>query len=129
MEKDELAIRKLIETWLRATREGNVDEVLDLMTDDVVFLVPGQEPMVGKQAFGNALRAVLGNHAIDSTSQIDEVAVFGDVAYCRTHLQVTVTRKHDNLPMLRQGQALSILKRCADGKWRVSRDANLMVAA
>lgn len=129
MDKDELAIRNLIETWVRATREGNVDEVLDLMTDDVVFLVPGQQPMVGKQAFGEALRAALGQHAIDSTSQIDEVAVFGDVAYCRTRLQVTVTRKHDNLPMLRKGQTLSILRRCPDGKWRLSRDANLMVAA
>ena len=129
MDKDELAIRNLIETWLRATREGNVDAVLDLMTDDVVFLVPGQQPMVGKQAFGEALRAVLGQHAIDSTGQIDEVAVFGDMAYCRTHLQVTVTRKHDTLPRLRKGQTLSILRRCADGKWRLSRDANLVVAA
>jgi uncharacterized protein (TIGR02246 family) len=129
MEKDEQAIRSLVETWLRATREGDVDAVLDLMTDDVVFLVPGQAPMVGRQAFGEALRAVLGKHAVESTSVIDEITVVGDLAYCRSRLEVTVTRKHDNLPMLRKGHALSILRRCADGKWRLARDANMVVAA
>ena len=129
MDKDEQEIRTLVETWLQATREGNVDKVLDLMTEDVVFLVPGQPPMAGRQAFGAALRAVLGQHAVESTSEIDEIAVFGDVAYCRSRLQVTVTRKHDNLPMLRKGHALSILRRCADGKWRLARDANMVVAA
>jgi uncharacterized protein (TIGR02246 family) len=129
MDKDEQEIRTLVETWLQATREGNVDKVLDLMTEDVVFLVPGQPPMAGRQAFGASLRAVLGQHAVESTSEIDEIAVFGDVAYCRSRLQVTVTRKHDNLPMLRKGHALSILRRCADGKWRLARDANMVVAA
>jgi uncharacterized protein (TIGR02246 family) len=129
MDNDEQAIRNLVETWLRATREGDVDEVLDLMTEDVVFLVPGQAPMVGKQTYAEALRAVLGKHAIESTSQIDEIAVFGDVAYCRSQLEVTVIRKHDNLPLLRKGHALSILRRCADGKWRLARDANMVVAA
>ncbi|MGZ5202714.1 MAG: YybH family protein [Telluria sp.] len=129
MNNDELLIRGLIETWIKATREGRVDEVLDLMTEDVVFLVPGQAPMVGRQAFGDALRAVLGKHAIESKNEIDEIAVSGDMAYCRSRLEVTVTRKHDNLPMLRKGYALTILRRCPDGKWRLARDANMVVAA
>jgi uncharacterized protein (TIGR02246 family) len=129
MENDEQAIRQLIETWLQATREGNVDAVLDLMTEDVVFLVPGQAPMTGRQAFADALRSVLGKHAVESTSEIDEIAVFGDVAYCRSRLEVTVRRKHDNLPTLRKGHTLSILRRCEDGKWRLARDANMVVAA
>jgi uncharacterized protein (TIGR02246 family) len=129
MENDEQQIRNLIETWLRATREGDVDTVLTLMTEDVVFLVPGQRPMVGRHAFGEALRAVLGKHAVESKSDIDEISVFGDVAYCRTRLSVTVTSKHDNTPMLRTGHTLSILRRGADGKWRLARDANMVVAA
>jgi uncharacterized protein (TIGR02246 family) len=129
MDTDEQEIRELIERWLQATREGNVDQVLDLMTEDVVFMVPGQPPLVGRQAFAQALRSVLGQHAVESTSEIDEIAVCGDIAYCRSRLEVTVRRKHDNLPMLRKGHALSILRRCADGKWRLARDANMVVAA
>jgi uncharacterized protein (TIGR02246 family) len=129
MDNDEQQIRSLIETWLRATREGDVDTVLSLMTEDVVFLVPGQKPMVGRSAFGDALRAVLGKHAIESSSDIDEIAVFGDMAYCRTRMSVTVSSKHDHTPMLRTGHTLSILRRGEDGKWRIARDANLVVAA
>src|SRR5438034_605203 len=41
---DEQAIRDLIATWLRATAAGDIDQVLTLMTDDVVFVTPGQKP-------------------------------------------------------------------------------------
>ena len=127
MDKDEQAIRNLIETWLRATREGDVDTVLSLTTPDVIFMVPGQPPMHGREAFGDALRAVLGKHAIDSTSDIDEIVVSGDIAYCRTRLKVTVTSQHNGTPMERSGQTLSILRRTEDGKWLLARDANLIV--
>jgi uncharacterized protein (TIGR02246 family) len=127
MNKDEQAIRNLIETWLRATREGDVDTILSLMTPDVVFLVPGQEPMQGREAFGQSLRAVLGKHAVESASDIEEIVVSGDVAYCRTRLNVTVTSKHGGTPTLRSGHTLSILSRCEDGAWRLARDANMII--
>ena len=129
MDKDEQAIRNLIQTWLRATREGDVDTVLDLMTPDVVFLVPGQEPMQGRDAFAVSLRAALGTHAIESASEIDEIVVSGDLAYCRTRLKVTVTSKHGGTPMLCSGHTLSIMRRCEDGRWRLTRDANMVIPA
>jgi uncharacterized protein (TIGR02246 family) len=129
MNKDEQDIRNLIETWLRATREGDVETILDLMTPDVIFLIPGQPPMVGRQAFGDMLRAVLGKNTIESRSDIDEIVVSGDFAYCRSRMNVTVRSAHDALPMLRTGHTLSILRRCEDGKWRLARDANMVVPA
>jgi uncharacterized protein (TIGR02246 family) len=126
MEKDEQAIRELIELWLQATQAGDVDAVLSLMTPDVVFLVPGQPPMEGRDAFAQTLRTMLCTHVIESVSSIDEIAVFGDVAYSRTRLSVTVTSKHGGTPMQRSGHTLSILRREADGKWRLARDANLL---
>jgi uncharacterized protein (TIGR02246 family) len=127
MDKDEQAIRNLVETWLRATREGDVATVLSLMTPDVIFLVPGQPPMHGRDAFGDALRAVLGKHSIESTSEIEEIVVSGDIAYCRTRLKVMVTSHHNRTPMERSGHTLSILRRTEDGKWLLARDANLVV--
>ncbi len=127
MEQDQQAIRNLIETWLRATREGDLDTVLTLMTEDVLFLVPGQPPMHGRAAFAEALRAVLGKNSVESASEIEEIEVLGDVAWCRTRLDVTVRSKHGDTPMLRHGHTLSILRRCEDGKWRLARDANMVV--
>lgn len=50
MNKDEQAICDLVETWLAATKKGDLATVLSLMADEVVFMVPGQEPF-GKEAF------------------------------------------------------------------------------
>lgn len=127
MDKDELEIRELVSRWLRATREGDVDTVLSLTTEDVVFLAPDQAPMQGRDAFGKGLRAVLGTHAIDSTSEIDEVAVSGDIAYCRSSLTVTVTTPHNATPTQSRGHTLTIFRRGDDGKWRLARDANMLV--
>jgi len=37
VKNDEQQIRELVSTWMAATKAGNVDTVLRLMTDDVVF--------------------------------------------------------------------------------------------
>ena len=50
MQNDEQEIRDLVSTWMAATKAGDVDTVLSLMTDDVVFLVPGQ-PVMRKADF------------------------------------------------------------------------------
>jgi uncharacterized protein (TIGR02246 family) len=129
MGNDERAIRTLIDTWLRATREGDVETVLSLMAPDVVFLVAGQPPMHGRDSFGQALRTMLATHAIESSSEIDEITVCGDFAYCRSRLTVTVTSKHGQTPMQRSGHTLSILRRGEDGTWLLVRDANMLEAA
>jgi uncharacterized protein (TIGR02246 family) len=129
MSTDKEAIREVIETWLRATREGDVDAVLALMAPDVVFLVPGQPPMQGRDSFAQALRGVLTAHEIESISDIDEIEVSGDMAYCRTRLSVTVTSKHGKTPVQRTGHTLSILRKDNDGNWRLTRDANLLGGA
>ena len=126
---DEQQVRDLIAAWLRETKAGNVDAVLALMAPDVVFLVPGQPPMQGRDSFAQALRGVLTAHEIESISDIDEIEVSGDMAYCRTRLSVTVTSRHGKTPVQRTGHTLSILRKDSDGKWRLTRDANLLAGA
>ena len=126
MNPDQQAIRQLIATWLRATADGDVEQVLSLMSPDVVFLVAGQAPMRGRDAFGASLRALLRTHRIESASEVEEVDVAGDIAYCRTHLSVTVHARDGGAPVRRAGNTLSILRKGGDGRWLLTRDANLL---
>jgi uncharacterized protein (TIGR02246 family) len=128
MSADEQAIRQLVERWISATREGDVDAVLKLMAPDVIFLVAGQPPMQGREAFARSLNAVLSDNVIDSVSQIDEIVVSGDLAYCRTRLSVTVTSRHGKLPLQRTGHTLSILRKGSGGVWQLTRDANMLAS-
>jgi uncharacterized protein (TIGR02246 family) len=125
---DEQQIRDLVATWMSASRAGDVDTVLSLMTDDAVFLVPGQPPM-RKADFAAASRAQQGaaRPTIDGTSEVEEIVVAGDVAYLRAHLTISVTPPHGGTPMKRAGRTLTILRR-EHGRWLLARDANLLVA-
>ena len=123
MTDDERAIRQLVETWMTASRVGDTATVLSLMTDDAVFMVPGQEPF-GKEAFAAASSAMQGMR-IDGKSDIQEIRVLGDWAYMRSRLEVTVTPPA-GAPMRRAGYTLTILRKEADGRWRLARDANLL---
>lgn len=128
MNADEQAIRALIKRWIDATREGDVDAVLALMADDAVFLTPGAPPMQGKEAFDRSMRGALADNTFDAVSEIDEVVVCGDMAYSRTRLSITVTSQHGKLPMRRSGHTLSILRKGVDGKWLLTRDANMLAS-
>ena len=123
MTEDERAIRALVQRWMDATAAGDSASVLDLMTDDVVFMVPGREPF-GKEAFANAAQAQQ-SQKIDGKSDVVEVKVLGDWAYLRNHLKITVTPE-TGAAVRREGYTLTILRKGDDGKWRLARDANLL---
>ena len=126
MNSDEQQIRQLVSTWHAASRSGDVDTVLGLMTDDVVFLVPGRTPM-RKEEFASLSRVPAGKvpPRIDGRSEIQEIQVSGDWAFMWTQLSVVVTSPDGGQPMERAGHTLTVLKR-VDGRWLVARDANLL---
>ena len=125
MQKDEQAIRDLVNKWLAATRTGDLPTVLSLMADDVIFMVPGQEPF-GKEAFAANARSMK-NVQIDGTSEIQELKVLGDWAWMRNRLKVTITPPNGK-PMIRSGYTLTILRKNPSGAWVIARDANLLTA-
>jgi uncharacterized protein (TIGR02246 family) len=129
MSRDEDAIRSLVAEWHRATAAGDVDAVLRLMAEDVVFLVAGKPPMKGRRVFEQGLRTLLASHRVESTGDVQEIEVSGDLAYCWTILTVRVTPLAGGSSNQRQGSALSVLRRQSDGSWVLTRDANLLAPA
>ena len=126
MQNDEQEIRQLVSTWMAASKAGDVETVLSLMTDDAVFLVPDQ-PVMRKADFAAAARAQSGQDAprFDGSSDIQEIRILGDWAFMWTRLTVVVTPPNGAAPMTRAGHTLTILKK-QNGKWLLARDANLL---
>ena len=126
MLNDDEQIRTLVQTWQTATSAGDVDTVPGLMTDDVVFLVPGRPPM-GKAEFAALSRVPDGSPRpkFEATSEIQEIHVSGDMAYLWTRLSVNVTPPGASQSVERAGYTLTVLRRVG-GKWLLARDANLL---
>ena len=129
MNADEQAVRDLVALWHNATATGDVNTVLDLMAEDVVFLVAGQPPLRGRDSFERGLRGLLTQHRIESTGEVQEVEVSGSLAYCWTKLNVRVIPRTGASATVHAGSTLSILRKQSNGSWVLVRDANLLSPA
>ena len=123
MTADERAIRQVVETWMTASKSGDVSTIVNLMTDDVTFMVPGEEPF-GKEAFAAAAKGI-GQMKMEGTSEILELQVLGQWAFIRNRIEIMLTSPDGNKTR-RSGYTLTLLRKEADGQWRIARDANLM---
>jgi uncharacterized protein (TIGR02246 family) len=129
VDRDEQLIRSLVQTWMEASRAGDLPRVLELMDDDVAFLGAGRAPMRGKGAFAAQTRAMEGKVRFEGKADVQEVRVFGDWAYSWIQLQVTVHPEDGSAPKSMAGPAMSILRRTAEGRWVIFRDANMVTPA
>jgi len=123
LSEDERAIRELVDSWMDASRRGDTATVLDLMTDDVLFMTPGREPF-GKDTFRQSSKAMR-DVRIEGRAEIQEIEVLGDRAWIRNHIDLTLTPAEGE-PLKRSGYTLTILRKGDDGRWRLFRDANLV---
>jgi uncharacterized protein (TIGR02246 family) len=124
MTDDERQIRELVEAWMTSSKTGDLPAVLALMTDDMMFMTPGRPPF-GKNEFA-ANSEQMRDMTMDGRCEVQEVEVFGNRAYVRNHIQITLT-KDGQPPMRLSGYTLGILRKEADGRWRLARDANLVM--
>jgi uncharacterized protein (TIGR02246 family) len=121
---DEQAIRALVDRWMKASVDNDLDTVLGLMTDDVVFQVPGKAPF-GRDEFAANSRA-RGDARVEGSSDIAELQVNGDWAFLRNHLRIAVVSPDGTAAHRMSGYTLTLLRKEDDGQWRIMRDANLL---
>jgi uncharacterized protein (TIGR02246 family) len=125
MSEDELAIRSVVAAWMEATKRGDIQTVLDLMTEDALFLVPGKPPMT-RSAFEAASKAqAAANVSFEGVSEVLEIRVEGSLAYMVSHLSVTATSGGGSEPIKRAGHTLTIFRKVGR-RWLLSRDANML---
>jgi len=63
---------------------------------------------------------------MDGRAEVKEIQIIGDRAFLRNHLQITLTLP-GQLPKVMSGFTMGVLRKEADGHWRLARDANLVL--
>jgi uncharacterized protein (TIGR02246 family) len=122
--EDERQIRELVESWIAASNARDLPALIGMMTDDIVFMTPGRAPF-GKAEFAADVERMK-SVAIDARAEVQEIEVFGPRAYIRNHVRVELTSP-GQAPKRASGYAMSVLRKEADGRWRIARDANLVM--
>lgn len=122
----EQKIRAVVDAWLDASRAGDLDTLLTLMTEDVVFLT--RNGVMRREDFVASFRSMAGKVAIDGTPDIQEITVKGDIAVCWNKLEIKIKPGNGD-QMTHAGDVLTVFRRGSDGKWKLWRDANLLAPA
>ena len=125
---DEQQIRGVIDSWLAASRRSDLTAILHLMTEDVIFLTPGNVPM-RREDFIAGFKSMAGAVEIDGRSDVQEITINGDIAVCWNLLNVRVTPLAGGDTVKRAGNTLTVFRRGTDGRWRIWRDANMLAPA
>ena len=125
MESDKQVIRESVESWLDASKRGDGARMIELLADDVLFIVPGREPF-GKDEFAAANREQMKDMQMDASIDIREIEVAGPWAWMRSFLEITFTR--DGKTAKHSGHILTIWQKNSAGRWVIKRDANFVTS-
>ncbi len=125
MALDEREIREVHSTWIRAVNDGDLVRLLTLMTDDAVFLNPGEAPF-GRDGFSDNFSAAHQQVLIRCSSELEEVVVAGDVAYTRSRDALSVAPRAGGDATQLAGHRMTIYRKQTDGRWLLARDAHTL---
>jgi uncharacterized protein (TIGR02246 family) len=125
MGTDERQIREVHSTWIEAVNAGDLVRLLTLMTDDVVFLNPGQSPF-GRDGFSANFSAAHQQARIRCISELEEAVVVGEVAYTRSRDALSVTPRAGGEATQLAGHRITVYRKQPDGRWLLARDAHTL---
>lgn len=111
------------DAYVTAINSNNLESLLGILTDDVVFLSAHEPVMVGKAAVRPWLEAYLKAFTTHWDKPVQEFVVSGDWAFERYSYTSTDTPLAGGAVVQDTGWGLVIYHHDADGTWRVARDA------
>src|SRR3954451_20510218 len=111
------------EAYVTAINSNNLETLLGVLTDDVVFLSAHEAPMVGKAAVRPWLEGYVKAYKTHWDKPVQEFVVSGDWAFERYSYTSTDTPIGGGDVVTDTGWGLVLYHHDADGKWRVARDA------
>jgi uncharacterized protein (TIGR02246 family) len=118
-------IRELHSAWIDAVNAGDLARLLTLMSDDAVFLNPGQAPL-GRDGFSANFSAAHQQVRIRCLSELEEVVVAGEVAYTRSRDALYVTPRAGGEATQLTGYRMSVYREQPEGRWLLARDAHTL---
>jgi uncharacterized protein (TIGR02246 family) len=106
--------------WENAHNSGNAKEVAALYSEDAVLLVPNEEQVKGRSAIENLINSQIQEFGLsDLRITTDETQEMGDALYQSGTYTMKAKGPKGTMPV--SGDWVTLLKKDADGNWRISR--------
>lgn len=119
----EQAARQAHDAYLAAINSNDLETFLTTVTDDIVFIAPNSEVMVGKDEVGPWVRGYFGAFETNWKKTSLEFVVAGEWAFERYTYTAVDTPRAGGEAYTDTGNGINIYRLGRDGIWRVARDA------
>jgi len=110
------------EAYVDAINSNETARFLLTVTDDIVFMPPNAEPIVGKSAVGEWVDGYFEAISTVWTKTTTELIVQGDMAYEWYRFRAVDTPRAGGESIVDTGNGVNIYRLDSDGTWRVWRD-------
>jgi uncharacterized protein (TIGR02246 family) len=118
-EADVAAIKNSMEKWEKATMAADVDGIMSLFTDTIIYMPPNVPALTGEQSVRDFSQEAHAKNSIDEAEFTSmEVKVIGDWAFDRGTYSEKITPKAGGESMQALGKYIAILEKQADGSWK-----------
>jgi uncharacterized protein (TIGR02246 family) len=119
---DPAPINDLRARFAAAYSAGDAAGVAELYTDDAVSMPDHHTAIVGKAAIQQYLQGIFAQYTANLTITPGDTEITGDLAHEHGTFSTTVTPKAGGNAMTDNGNYLVVLKRQADGSWKIHHD-------
>lgn len=121
-EADAVAFNKIYDTWVDGYVNGNLDGIVNILSEDVVIMAENQPTVKGKAAAREFFAPRVGRPGVSFTDDIQEVRINGDWGFVNGNFVIEIASKEaGKAPYVHSGRYF-VLYRKENGKWLVFRD-------
>ena len=117
----EQAIRDAAKRFVETYKRGDAAAAADFYTDDAKLLPPNMEMVTGKQAIEDFWKVAMAMGIRNINLEPIEMGYDGDLAY-ETGVSTINIRPEGEQATTDRGKYLVVMKRQADGSWKVAVD-------
>jgi uncharacterized protein (TIGR02246 family) len=119
-DEDVASIKAVTEAFIQAVKSEDWAAVAAMYTEDAVFMPPNQPIVQGREAIQTWMEAF---PTLTEFNLIDvEIDGYGDLAFSRKTLSMTIAPEGAPEPIKDEGKALVIFRKQSDGSWLLAVD-------
>jgi uncharacterized protein (TIGR02246 family) len=119
---DEDSVRAFLAHVQQSFNSGDLDDFMQVFTEDTVQLAEGIPDTVGRPAVRKGYEQALADNDIKVEFHTQEIKVAGDIAYERGTYTLHINRRADGAHVADVTQRhIHVLRRQADGSWKTWR--------
>ncbi len=115
------AIQKHIDAMTQAFNSGDLDALMDEISEDAVWMVPDLPLLIGKKAIRAFYEPIINSNTTFSGGILpdnQELLISGDLAVYRAVLEGTITPADGTNPIKISNKFLNVIRKEADGSWK-----------